>query len=368
MKSSGVPRLIGIWFVVLFLLAVTGCIQDKWTIVPGQVGWVIGFSMEGNAAILNTSDGGLTWVEQGDPSLLAGGYGNDISAVDEQTAWAALGNFSGAGGAILHTKDGGGTWSAQALPPGVNEEVKGIKGLSPQLAWAATIGGTIMRTMDGGQTWVVVPHPGVTIHQVNRIDAKGSDIWIADSLGPGVIHSPDFGATWRLETLPGMDLKGQGGPMGISIVSHSVAWAAVKTYTDLYQTTDGGLPWRIAAPEVSSENDIDDICAPNADTVWSAQNVDSNAGFVIQTQLVNGQAISNLTDPMNRTYTYEGVSCFDENNVWVVGMRGMSAATILPSGVILHTVDGGKTWTNQTLLSKDSDVALWKVSFVGAHR
>ena len=72
---------------------------------PGRVGWAIGYREDNTAAILHTDNGGLIWEEQGDPSLWKGMTGNDISAVDEQTAWAAVG--SDETGAILHTTDGG---------------------------------------------------------------------------------------------------------------------------------------------------------------------------------------------------------------------------------------------------------------------
>jgi len=59
------------------------------------VGWAIGSTDDG-AAIVHTGDGGLTWQAQGTPALWTGMSGNDISAVDDQTAWAALGSTAGA--------------------------------------------------------------------------------------------------------------------------------------------------------------------------------------------------------------------------------------------------------------------------------
>lgn len=58
-------------------------------------GWAIGHRETAEntnaAAIFHTSDGGETWVEQGDPTLLGGMVGNDITAADALTAWAAVG-------------------------------------------------------------------------------------------------------------------------------------------------------------------------------------------------------------------------------------------------------------------------------------
>jgi photosystem II stability/assembly factor-like uncharacterized protein len=44
----------------------------------------------------------------------------------------------------------------------------------------------------------------------------------------------------------------------------------------------------------------------------------------------------------------------------------MSSPETHPKGSILYTNDGGGTWESQML--PVTDVDLWKVSFVGAHR
>jgi len=104
-----------------------------WTVI---VGLIFLIPADSTAAILHTSNGGKTWKEQGDPALWEGMTGNDISAVDEWTAWAAVGGNDG--GAILHTSNGGFTWDLQPLPAGMTDAVKGIKGLSQKIAWAVT--------------------------------------------------------------------------------------------------------------------------------------------------------------------------------------------------------------------------------------
>ena len=368
MKNTGCRKFkcysVGMIVFLMLMLMMSAC-SDNTNNYTGPVGWAIGFRFDGTAAILHTADGGKTWEEQGNSALWTGLSGNDISAVDKWTAWAAVGSADG--GAILHTADGGATWEIQPLPAGVNEEVKGIKGLSRSVAWAVTLGGTVMRTLNGGRNWVVVPHDSVTIIHVNRIDAMGADIWIADSYSAdgAMIHSADFGLTWRREPLPDINLS-NGGPMGISIVNSKIAWSAVKLDANLYRTTDSGATWRMDAPAVSGPNDIDDICAPEADMVWAAQNIGGfSGGRIIRVRLANGEVISDIMDPMGGKYQYEGVTCFDEKTAWVVGFKSFGVDSGLPEGIILHTADG-TTWTSQTL--PVSDVLLWKISFVGAHR
>lgn len=352
--------------VVAIVLTMNGCGDDDNTITR-PAGWAIGWHPDNTAAILYTRNGGETWEEQGNTSQWTGMSGNDISAVDELTAWAAVGSGDGRG-AILHTTDGGTNWSLQPLPAGVSDVVKGIRGISRSVAWAVTLGGTVMRTLDGGQTWVVVPHDGATIKQVNRMDVKGEDIYIADvgSGAMGMIHSADAGRTWRQEYLPGVDPKPGCGPMCVSIVNAQVVWAAIRPEANIYRTVDGGSSWHLDAPRVSGPNDLDDICAPSADMAWTVQNISGmNGGRIISVRLVNGQVVTDIMDPMGGKYQYEGVTCSDEKNVWVVGFKSYSAEPGLPDGVILHTADGN-AWTSQPLPVKDA--GLWKVSFVAAHR
>jgi len=352
-----------VFAVLAIVLTMNGCGEDD----KGPIGWAIGWRSDNTAVILHTLNGGKTWEEQGDTSQWTGMSGNDISAVDACTAWAAVGSADG-NGAILHTTDGGANWRVQPLPAGINETVKGIKGLSRSTAWAVTLGGTVMRTLDGGQTWVVVPHEGLTMKQVNRMDVKGEDIYIADwgSGERGMIHSADSGRTWRQEYVQNVDSSPGFGPMCVSIVSAQVAWTAIRPAANIYRTVDGGDSWRLDAPRVSGPNDLDDICAPSADMVWAVQNIGGlSGGRILRVRLVNGEVVRDIMDPTQGNYQYEGVTCFDEETAWVVGFRSYGADPDLPEGVVLHTADG-TTWTSQPLPVKDA--GLWKVSFVVAHR
>ena len=125
-----------------------------------RTGWAIGQDENNAAAIVHTADGGLTWQRQGDSTAWTDLYGNDISAVDDQTAWAALSSGPGEpDGIILHTTNGGGTWVTQTIPSGLTGGIKGIKGLSRDEAWAASSDGIVLHTTDGGDNWNIVPHP-----------------------------------------------------------------------------------------------------------------------------------------------------------------------------------------------------------------
>ena len=354
-----------ILFGILFLVS---CSDDSGTPpVVGKVGWAIGWDQNNTAVILNTTDSGQTWKIQGDRAEWEGVPGNDISAVDDLTAWAAVGTDGLTDGMILHTADGGLTWEIQSLPEEVQDSIKGIKGLSRDEAWAVSLHGIILHTINGGQTWDVVPHPDVEIIEINRIDAVAPyDVWIADheSGDMGMVHSADGGQTWRKEYLPHV-VPGHG-PLAVSAVSPLVVWGAVNAQGDLYRTLDGGDNWQIAAPNLSGPNDFDDVCAINADLVWAILNHSGGSGGeIFRVRLEKGQVLSDHWNPAP-DYTYGGITAFDAQTAWVVGNKNIgSDHPELPSGIILHTKDGAN-WTSQKL--PVDDVELWKVSFVGAHR
>jgi hypothetical protein len=297
-------------------------------------------------------------------------HGNDISAVDDQTAWAALGSddMSETRGAILHTTDGGATWVVQTIPDGLLGGIKGVKGLSRSEAWAASLGGTVLHTTDGGNTWTIVPHPTVPMSEVNRIDAIGDgDVWIADTTKLGderyMLHTTDNGDTWRQEPLP--DVMPDGQTFVVSAYSPQVVWSTVRPYSDFYRTVDGGTQWLKVAHHVAGTNDFDDICAASPETVWGVLN-QGLMGHLYRVEVAeDGSIITKEFQPASIAYSYEGVSCLDDRIAWVVGLQFIDKYPDLPLGVIVYTVDGGDTWVQGT---GPANIKYWKVSFVGARR
>jgi len=342
-------------------------------------GWVIGattdaVTLEPTVKILKTSNGGVSWTLQALPAECAGFGGNDISAVSDPVAWAAMGDPQNVNGGILHTTDGGTTWLLQTLPDGMsNRHIKGIKGVSPTEAWAVSLRGDVLHTTDGGSHWLIVPMKNadgqvIPVQQVNRMDVTGNDIWIVDALAKnlGVIHSPDGGATWWQEQL--LDIGEGAGPLSISAFDSLVAWAAVNSEGFLWSTSNGGRSWTKSSDAISGTADFDDICASSANVVWIAQNNGlTSGGVAARITVTDGAFDSNIFTDVN--YMMEGVSALRDNQTaWLVGFKTLFAAPDLPRGAIYFTGNGGVTWQVQTLPDNARDVDFWKVSFVGARR
>ena len=347
---------------------------------PLQVGWVIGWDETNTAVILHTKNGGRKWVVQGDNTKWVGYMGNDISAVDKHTAWAALGSTDN--GIILHTTNGGVTWTKQTLPEEGLGIIKNIKGLTRHEAWAVSLGGTILHTTDGGKVWDIVEHPDFPINQVNRMDAIGfrdvrtadrsgkntgkihANVWIVDEKGGdwAMIHTLYNGDIWRKEYIPNL-IGGSGGHM-VSAYSPRVVWAAKWFDGTLYRTVDGGENWE-GVGEVGP-NDIDDMCAYSADKVWLVQYQSglTQSGNIYHVSLEGGKFDLETFQPVSE-YKYEGLTCVNDQTAVVVGYTD-STDPPLQKGIILVTNDGGKNWEIQP--TPVDDAWFWKVSFVGAHR
>ncbi len=340
-----------------------------------QTGWVIGFDENNTAVILHTDNGGKEWVVQGDNTQWIGCNGYDISAVDNETAWAALAGKSLDGiGKILHTTNGGVTWSEQILPKTVDSGIKSIKGLSRNEAWAVSFAGTILHTTDGGKVWNVVDHPNVEIKSVNRMDVISytdtnntsssidNNIWIVDEDGGnfGMIHSSNNGDTWRAEYIENSVVKS--GTHMVSAYSSQVVWAAKRVNGNIYRTADGGETWK-SVTQVGP-NDIDDMCGYSADALWFVQ---YQSGYIQTGNIYH----FNLEDEKAEQFTpvdqykYEGLTCLNDQTAIVVGYTDVVDPP-QQRGLIIVTNDGGKTWENQPL--PVDDVSLWKVSFVGLQR
>lgn len=343
-------------------------------------GWVIGQSNAANytptAKILKTSDGGASWTLQMLPAQSVGFDGNDISAVNSQVAWAALGDLYGVDGGILHTADAGASWQWQALPDALapkHRHIKSIKGVSPTEAWAVSILGDVLHTTDAGEHWALVAvkdanGSSIVMKQVNRMDVAGGNIWIADAEGGNlsVIHSADAGLTWRQEQLP--DVPAGGGLLSISAFDSSVAWVGVHNEGYLWGTSDGGNSWSKSKENIAGTTDFDDMCASSANVVWIAQNNGiSSGGVAARITITNGSFETHSY--ANGNYNLEGISAMSDNQTaWLVGMKTIFADPALAQGAIYVTHDGGLTWQRQNLPDNAKDVKLWKVSFVGARR
>jgi photosystem II stability/assembly factor-like uncharacterized protein len=283
-------------------------LNGVWAVDPNNV-WVVGANEGGYGVILRSSDGGQTWTRQGSAAQIPDAGLASISAVDNNTAWAV-----GAQGVILHTRDGGNTWTRQTGGTVPETLLAGVYAVDAQTAWACgdVSGGygTILRTTDGGTTW---ERPGY-----KKLPA---------SLYVLTVHALDADTVWGV---------GNG-----QMVVH---------------TADAGSTWHNLSPIQPNFLDANGVVALNRDTVW----VVMDYGVIWRTD--NGGSNWTLQESGEHGHHLVRVSALDSDNAWLTGALTTSGTQL---GVILHTEDGGDTWSSpqQTPVNVD----WWGVSFVDGH-
>ena len=270
--------------------------------------------------------------------------GNDISAVDDQTAWAALGSARVTPWVQSCTPPTAAlTWVSQAIPAGLTGGIKSVKGLSRSEAWAASLLGTILHTTDGGASWKIIPHPSVPITQVNRMDAIGAHVWVADAaVGGALVHSPDGGSTWQAIPLP------DDSPLTVHAFTPQAIWASgsdIDVNPSFYRTLDGGEEW-IRVDHLGALDHLDDVCAAGPDDAWGVQNGDGVSGNIWRGHVADDGIpnAANVSPLELGGYTPGGVTCLNANIAWVVARKGVVPAPGKPLGLTLFTVDGGEHW------------------------
>lgn len=120
--------------------------------------WLLGHAWStGQAFLLSSSDGGLSWVTQSLtlpadalPSGVLPGQAylepvlNDIAFADANNGWIV-----GPRGLVLATQDGGATWVRQAS--GSRQNLQTVRAVSAQTAWIGGSASSILATASGGR-------------------------------------------------------------------------------------------------------------------------------------------------------------------------------------------------------------------------
>ncbi len=317
-------------------------------------GWAVGDTADGYGTILHTTDGGNTWVRQGSAQAIPAVFINDVCAVDADNAWV-VGDPSDGYGVILRTTDGGQTWvrqgSAEQIP---NVGLAGVSAVNNNTAWVAGTEGTVLFTADGGQIWTRQAEglaPAAELQMVYAVDSKNAWAVGGMEVPAPILRTRDGGNTWVRQGTAAQVTTDH--LIDISALDSTTAWAVGGNYT-CYQTTDGGANWTNRSP-VGGLYDANGVCAVNADTIWF---ITDNDGIHYSTD--RSANWTKQTSPKTG-YHLIGVSALDTKTAWVVGV-GWSASQ---KGIILHTADGGDTWTEQTA---PVNASIRRTSFVDARK
>jgi photosystem II stability/assembly factor-like uncharacterized protein len=176
-----------------------------------------------------------------------------------------------------------------------------VEAVSPEKAIIVGYGGKILATSDGGRNWTLPPSgTDKPIYKVKMVDASNG--WAVGSVGT-VLKTTDGGATWqKLDAGTEASLFSVWAPSPERMI-------AVGEKATIVSTSDGGATWtttKIESKPAEAGSDEAMIGLNDADVI--------------------------AQDPALYDVRFVG-----DDQGWIVGEFGK----------ILHTADGGKTWTEQ---------------------
>lgn len=333
--------------------------------VPNQnhIGWAVGSNTDGYGTIIHTTDSGATWKRQGDTKTIPDVFVNGVDAVDQLNVWAVGHSSLDADGAyygvILHSNNGGEHWERQGISSSIPDVAfNGISALNSQTAWIVGGEGIIMHTDDGGSHWYQQAEesfPNARFEMVSAVDqdniwAAGEDI---NNHIAFVARTTDGGNNWEqinIDAFEGVI----SGLIDVHAVTADIVWV-VGGFGSVAITVNGGETWTSVGP--GGILDINGVCALDEKRAWIAidsSNVSyTSDGGLTWTQQHLAASASGVSS------VYHGITAIDEYNVWLVGSNPIDTEN---KAIILHTVDGGERWTEQ---SSPANSLLHRVSFVG---
>jgi len=262
--------------------------------------------------IWHTSDGGDHWSEQVLPA--DAGLLHCIYFKNSEEGWALgvknlnPGVFAETRCAAYHTLDGGATW-IEKFSPDLHIVFTDMDFPETDTGYMAGFktrtgesDGLFFRTYDGGENWERSSDENDVLWEIDFIDAQrgyalGADYYSA--WGPPVYRTMDGGDTW--DKIMMQDHANQG-LYGLSVFEDKVVGLGDEGYM-----IRSGDPWG-------------ELPLPHEDQLFTCQLIDT-------------------------LYHFEDVFFITPQKGWVVGQK--SAGPDAWAQVIMHTLDGGESWSEQ---------------------
>jgi len=327
-----------------------------WTFVSGHGGFFVspqvGFSVT-NTSAERTTDGGATWQRRG--TLPANTWLNEIFFSDAQNGWGV-----GAESDIVHTADGGLTWTnpmggvySSQQNPNNRYPLEGVSFADPLRGIAVGVCGSLLTTSDGGASWTSRLSGSCTVSgRMAFTDAN--HLWTAQSEGE-ILYTTDGGARWNRTSLP----LGVGEISQIDFVDNLNGWLAVRGNTVgdqfVFHSTDGGRSWvQQGAHDGGTLYGID---ALDARTIV-AVGYNCCYGPRIDRSTDGGQTWSSIAHPLHPYGgIFQAVDFPTATTGWIAGR----------AGALLKSTDAGATWVQQNPLGLYGGPSFFNLSFADAN-
>ncbi len=215
-------------------------------------GWAVGGSGPADSpAVLNTTDGGLSWQTQFTSTSRSGPY-RGVDFLDAAHGWVT---GSGGGHPLVGiTVDGGANWKFVELRD-THTLAKAVSFVDATHGWVvcAPINSSrypsiILRTTNGGLTWKL---QDITKRKIALRDITFTDRWHGWAVGQNggskgaciVLTTRDGGRTWSRQNL---SAAWRDAGLQVRFVDRPHGWIACGQV--IYATVDGGRHWRAQRP------------------------------------------------------------------------------------------------------------------------
>ncbi|MHB9046868.1 MAG: YCF48-related protein [Pirellulales bacterium] len=293
--------------------------------VDAQKGWAVG----DRGVIWYTSDGGTQW------QLQSSGVDCRLDAVwfiDAENGWAAGGSAhpytSTTSGVLLRTRDGGQHWTR--IGNLVLPALKGIKFFDLGRGWAiakpsSLFPSGVFTTDDGGRSWTSLP-PAETPGWLAGDFISTTSGAVA---GPGGSFAAILRGNWAQSQSAGLGLASI---RKMKFATGTVAWMVGDGATVLV-SGDAGLSWGLPPTKIPAAMTEFDFAAlaVRGRQCWIA----GSPGTKVLHSPDGGQTWTAY--PTGQTLPLSALAFADDKNGWAVGALG----------TILATGDGGRTWQRQ---------------------
>jgi len=209
---------------------------------------------------------------------------------------------------ILHSADSGNTWQFQKS--GTTLNLCEVSFVSPEKGWISGRKGTMLYTEDSGATWVK-QQTLTDKHLFSLCFVNDTTGWAVGDFGT-IINTTDGGNTWTNQSMGEDRIYND-----VHFIDENNGWIAGE-YGLIYHTADGGNTW--------TKQECRDIIPVYDETEWASY-------------------------PPSLYSVY----FLDKNRGWISGM----------DGILITTMDGGKTWTKVANPAEAGEVTLFSVQFEG---
>jgi photosystem II stability/assembly factor-like uncharacterized protein len=277
-------------------------------------------------ALLRSTTGGAAWTPAHVADVV---HPSVVHFVGTSDGWAGSGAYGGTTGKLIHTTDGGRHWQVQLSGPSVSA----LSFADLENGWAI-VGGAVYHTTDGGADWA----PQASAPQTTWVTALTAQSAVVGAPATywrigGLSHTSDGGVTWQSDVSAADDYFGT--LAGLQFVDASHGWA-VGSSGGILATTDSGATW--TAQSSGTTQDLTGVHFAGPANGWAV----GLQGAIVHT---SDGGVSWTAQTSGTSDDLTGVAFVDAENGWATGQSFTSDG--YSSGLILHTTDGGAGWTTQ---------------------